>query len=53
MHRKKGYFDDICAKHRLWVFVRTASPRVGSNDYPQSMFSMKNRKVGIQLKTPC
>ena len=25
-------------KHRLWVLVRTASARGGSNEYPQSMF---------------
>ena len=26
-------------RHRLWVLVRTASPRRGStNEYPQSMF---------------
>ena len=34
-----SYFSHFCSKHRLWVFVRTASllPR-DSNEYPQSMF---------------
>ena len=31
-------------KHRLWVHVRTASARGGSNEYPQSMFWSKNKK---------
>ena len=30
-------FSYFCSKHRLWVLVRTASPRRGgSNEYPQS-----------------
>ena len=33
------FFSYFCSKHRLWVLVRTASPRRGgSNEYPQSMF---------------
>ena len=32
-------------KHRLWVLVRTASHRGGSNVYPQSMFLAKIRKI--------
>ena len=33
-------------KHRLWVLVRTASPRRGgSNEYPQSMFWAEIWKV--------
>ena len=32
-------------KHRLWVLVRTASPRGGSNEYPQSMFRAEIWKI--------
>ena len=42
-------FSYFCSKHRLWVRVRTASP---SNEYPQSMFRVKIRKIGIPLHTP-
>ena len=46
-------FSYFCSKHRLWVHVRTASPR--SNKYPQSMFyskKKKKRKIDIPLHTP-
>ena len=31
-------FHISAKKHRLWVLIRTASARGGSNEYPQSMF---------------
>ena len=44
-------FLNSAQKHRLWILVRTALPRrVGSNEYPQSMFlsrNMKNIKIFI------
>ena len=44
-------FFYFCSKHRLWVHVRTASARGGSNEYPQSMFSITDKKIGIPLQT--
>ena len=38
-------FSYFCSKHILWVHVRTASERGGSNEYPQSMFWSKNKKI--------
>ena len=50
------YFSYFCSKHRLWVHIRTASPRRllydtlelprrgGSKECPQSMFWSKNKK---------
>ena len=38
------FFLNFCCKHRLWVHVRTASVRGGSNEFPQSMFTAKIRK---------
>ena len=50
---KKKYFSYFCSKHRLWVHVRTASARLGGcNEYPQSMFWSKNKKIDIPLHTP-
>ena len=48
------YFPYFGSKHRLWVHVRTASPRreAVSNEYPQSMFWSKKGKLGIPLQTP-
>ena len=37
------FFSYFCSKHRLWVLVRTASPR-------QSMFSSRNMKNNVY---PC
>ena len=40
-------------KHRVWVLVRTASARRGgSNEYPQSMFLSRNKKVMYTLVNP-
>ena len=48
-----SYFSYFCSKHRLRVYVRTASlRRGGSNEYPQSMFWSKNKKIGIPLCSP-
>ena len=39
------FFLTADKKHRLWVLVRTSSPRRGgSNEYPQSVFS-RNMKI--------
>ena len=49
--KKFWYFSYYCSKHRLWVLVRTASPRRGgSNEYPQSMFLSRNKKNNVY---PC
>ena len=46
--KKFWYFSYFCSKHRLWVLVRTASPsRGGSYEYPQSMFSSKNKENNV------
>ena len=37
------FFSYFCSKHTLWVHVRTASL---SNEYPQCMFLIKNKKNG-------
>ena len=37
-------------KHRLWVLVRTASRRGGSNENPQSMILSRNKKNNLY---PC
>ena len=42
--KKIWYFSYFCSKHRMWVLVRTASMR-SSNEYPQSMFWAKIRKI--------
>ena len=44
VYRGIHYFSYFCSKHRLWVLVRTASPRGGSKEYPQSMFEQKYEK---------
>ena len=69
-NQKKWKFSDknsdifliSAQKHRLWVLVRTASPRRfknrcvyslepsrrgGSNEYPQSMFLSRNKKSNV------
>ena len=43
------YFSYSCAKHRLWVLVRTAR-RGGSNEYLQSIFLGRNKKNDVY---PC
>ena len=49
--KKLWYFSYFCSKFRLWVLVRTASPRRGgSNEYPQSMFLSRNKKNNVY---PC
>ena len=61
VYRGVPIFLIFAPKHRLWVLVRTASPRTasarrfcrgGSNMYPQSMFlSQNNKNIKIfQLK---
>ena len=47
--KKIWYFSYFCSKHKMWVLVRTASAS-GSNEYPQSMFSSKNKENNV---SPC
>ena len=42
---KNWYFSNFCSKHRLWV-----PRRGGSNEYPQSMFLSRNKKINVY---PC
>ena len=42
--KKLWYFSHSCSKYRLWVLFRTASVSA-SNDYAQSMFFSKIRKI--------
>ena len=62
--KNSGSFHISAQKHRLWVLVRTASTaqnidcgyslepprRGGSNEYPQSMFLSRNKKINVY---PC
>ena len=36
----------------LKIYNETKTRRGGSNEYPQSMFWSKNKKIGISLHTP-
>ena len=47
--KKKKYFSHFCSKHRLCVHVRITSETC-SNEYPQCMFWIKNKKNCIPLK---
>ena len=45
------FFSYFCSKQRLWVLVRT--PRWGgSNEYPQSMFLSRNKKINVYPLNP-
>ena len=35
----------FCSKHRLWVLV-------GSNEFPQSMFLNRNKKINVYPSKP-
>ena len=44
--KKNVFFFIFLLKHRLWVLVRTASARRGgSNEYPQSIFLSRDKKI--------
>ena len=42
--KKFDMFLIFAPKHRLWVHVRTAPHRGGSNEYPQCMFWSKKKE---------
>ena len=48
------YVSYFCSKYRLLVLVRTASVllRVGSNEYPQSIFLSRNKKNNVYPSKP-
>ena len=45
--KNSDIFLYFCSKHRLWVLVRTAVQRGGSNEYPQSMYLSRNKKNNV------
>ena len=40
----EGTFSDVAA-HMLWVLIRRARRRGASHEYPQHMFSWRNKKT--------
>ena len=49
---EKSDIFNICAQNIDCVYTLEPSRRGGSNEYPQSMFWNKTKKIGIPLLTP-
>ena len=54
-YQVKNFLSNCCTqKHTLWVFIRSTSPHRGtSNEYPQHIFSCRNKKFMLSVGKKC